>query len=400
MIYVWNYVGWGGAQIYFFSLMKEAKKHYRVTALVPENSDQRIFDHLDELSIEYKRLPPQTDVVRQNGINEKLAVHSRWAAAERQLVRQLANEFDLANSIIHIDLGFWQSFTTLFRLSLKTRVFVTIHTALPEVAGWRRLVWKVKGGLLSRLKNFHILASNEDAKHSLLPYLSAEKYGEIDVAYSGFDSSEIARISESRDGRNLICERHGIEKERTLVVSLGQFIERKGCWTVLEASQELKKRSPDVLFLWLGTTAPDTATKAKIDSFGLANNFRLLTADDFGKSRDDVLNLLNAADIFVLASLQEGLPIALVEAMALGKPCIATRINAVPEAIDDGENGLLVGPGNAAQLAEAIQTMIDQPELRERLGRNAREKALATFDARHGAEITVRSYTRAFDDRH
>ncbi|MEO7540219.1 MAG: glycosyltransferase family 4 protein, partial [Pyrinomonadaceae bacterium] len=344
-------------------------------------------------------LPAQRPLVRSENVLEKLGVHLRWSIDERRMVSELTSKIDLDHSIIHIDLGFWQSFTTLFRLSLKTSVFVTIHTALPDVAVWRKLVWKVKGGLLSRLKNFHLLASNEDAKRSLLPYLSPAKYAEIEVAYSGFDCSEITRIVEAGNHRSSICERYGIEPNRSLVVSLGQFIERKGCWTVLEALQELKKRSPDFLFIWLGTTVPDAATRSKIDSYDLSDSFRLLTAEDIGKSRDDVLNLLNAADIFVLASLQEGLPIALVEAMVLGKPCIATRINAVPEAIEDGVNGLLVEPGNALQLADAIQTLVDQPELRGRLGSNASKKALASFDARHGADITVRSYARAFADR-
>src|SRR5688572_31943035 len=134
--------------------MREAKKYYRVTALIPENSQRRIFDQLDEMGIEYELLPPRIDAVPADNFFGKLAVHLRWAADERAMVRQLMKKIKSHDTLVHIDIGFWQSFTTLMRLSLKTHVFVTIHTALPRLTLRRRSAWKIKGKLLSRLKNF------------------------------------------------------------------------------------------------------------------------------------------------------------------------------------------------------------------------------------------------------
>ncbi len=395
MVYVWNYPTWGGAQIYFLALMQEAKKRFKVSALIPRDSPQRIIDQLDKMSINYRHLDATQIVSTGENISETVTGHAKWARNEWKLVRQLAREFDLTSSIVHLDLGFWQSFVTLFRLSLKTNVFVTIHTALPKVSAGRRLIWKIKGSLLSRRKNFHLLASNEDARTGLEPYLSAAKFSEIKVAYSGIDKHEFASLSSSQISREAICGRYGLDPAAPIIISLGQFIERKGCWIVLEALQRLRTEYTDVRFLWMGTSVPDAQIIRKIDDHGLSDSFRLMSSEEIGSSRRDVLDLLSVADIFVLASLEEGLPIALVEAMALGKACIATRVNAIPEAITDGITGLLISPNNVSELVDAMQKLISDDMLRGKLGMNARTKALSTFDAQVGAETTVRSYEQA-----
>lgn len=78
--------------------------------------------------------------------------------------------------------------------------------------------------------------------------------------------------------------------------------------------------------------------------------------------------MLNRADIFVLPSRAENQPVSILEAMARGVPVVATRVGAIPEQIDDGASGLLVDPGNAEQLAAALEQLIISPEKREAFG--------------------------------
>jgi glycosyltransferase involved in cell wall biosynthesis len=399
IIYAWNYVNWGGAQIYFFGLMKEARKHYRVKALVPENSSQRIFDYLNEWKIDYALLPARHARKPAIGIWPKIMAHVHWVREERDFVRHVTKHIVPARSVIHIDMGFWRSFMPLFHLSLRTGVFVTIHTALPQIAGWRALAWKVKGRILSRMKNFHLLASNEDAKLSLTPYLAPGEAASVEVAYSGFDRDEIDHILTETVDRQAICEKYALPTDRELILGVGQFIERKGCWVLLEALEELRTRSDDFLFLWIGTSAPDAATLERIDDADLAKHFRLISPEDLGKSRSDLLGLLNIADIFVLPSFEEGLPIALVEAMALGKPCIATHINAIPEAIEHGANGMLVDAGNPEALAIAMLSLLNAPDVRTKLGGAAQKTAYEKFNNALGAVTTVRLYGEALASR-
>lgn len=393
LYFVWNYSNWGGAQIYFLAIINTARKFYDITVVMPENSAPRLYDYLNKAEIKYELLPPQTNLISAAGIIAKLKVHIRKITAENQLVNQICAR-DLAKTILHVDLGFWQSFLPLFRLARRAPVYTTIHTALPPVAGWREIVWKTKGFLISRLKNYHFIASNNDAKKSLRPFISDQKYREIAVAYSGINRAEIERVSAQKIDRAEICRRYNLPENKLLIFSVGQFIERKGCRVVLEAMRELKNNLPNVYFVWLGTTPVDEEATVQIRKFDVEENFRLIGADEIGKTREDLLVLFSAADIFVLASLQEGLPIALVEAMALGKPCISTRINAIPEAIESGANGILIAANNSSQLVEAIVRLAEDKKMRDEFGIRAQQKAFTDFDEEKSAAITLESYEK------
>jgi glycosyltransferase involved in cell wall biosynthesis len=106
----------------------------------------------------------------------------------------------------------------------------------------------------------------------------------------------------------------------------------------------LRKQRSDLFFYWLGTAPLTEEIRENIERYDLGDDFRYLTGNEIGKSRHDLLTLLKASDIFVLPSFQEGLPVALIEAMALGKACVASRINAIPEAVEHFETGVLVEP--------------------------------------------------------
>ena len=95
--------------------------------------------------------------------------------------------------------------------------------------------------------------------------------------------------------------------------------------------------------------------------------------------RRDVPDLLNAADIFVLSSRQEGFPITFLEAMAAGKPVIATDVGGCAEAVADGETGLIVPPENPQALAEAISALISDPGRARAMGEAGRSRVKSEF---------------------
>lgn len=97
---------------------------------------------------------------------------------------------------------------------------------------------------------------------------------------------------------------------------------------------------------------------------------------------------LKALDAFVLPSLWEGLPLAVLEAMFLGLPVVATAVNGTPEAVADGRTGLLVAPGDARALADAMARVASDPELRARLGAAGREEAERSFTVKRMVEDT------------
>ena len=97
--------------------------------------------------------------------------------------------------------------------------------------------------------------------------------------------------------------------------------------------------------------------------------------------RDDVSTLLRAADVFVLPSLHEGLPLSVLEAARAGTPVIASRIGGTDEVITDGVNGLLFPPGEVTALAAAIERIRDDAPLARRIAAAASERVASEFDA-------------------
>ncbi len=391
VLYIWPYLEWGGAQIYFAGLMKFVREKYGVRAVMPTGSSARLLSYMERLSVPCEFFDAHIDVSPARSIPEKLRRRWRKAYCELVLARHLSRR-DLGRAILHIDAGPWQSFWLLLYLSCRTNVFVTLHTALPVMSWPRRAEWRVKFALLSALRNFHLLASNRDMIKSLEPYLAEKSRAPIRVAYSGIDRMEIETALSADFDRVELCTKHSLNSDHLLVFGLGQFIERKGCWILLESAKQVIKQNPNVSFVWIGTGELSEEDEERIASFGLGDRFRFISPAETGPQRSDMLGLLRLADLFVLPSLNEGLPIALLEAMAMGKPCVASRINAIPEAVVDNETGLLVEASDPNALAVAILKLVDDPELRARLGAAGQEFVLENFDERSTAKITVDFY--------
>jgi len=135
-----------------------------------------------------------------------------------------------------------------------------------------------------------------------------------------------------------------------------------------EARQAMAERT-DLLFLGVGQGPLAVEMEERRVQLGLGDRFRFLGF------RDDVHDLLAASDVFCLASRNEGLPVALMEAYALGLPVIATRVGGLPDVIEDGRSGLLVDPEDPGALARAILALAADEDLRAKLARRALELA-------------------------
>jgi glycosyltransferase involved in cell wall biosynthesis len=109
-------------------------------------------------------------------------------------------------------------------------------------------------------------------------------------------------------------------------------------------------------------------------------------------ARSDIPQLLAASDLFVLPSLWEGLPMALLEGMASGLPVVATDVAGSRQVIVTGESGILVPPGDASALASAMTDLLANDDERSRLGRGARERVLAEFSADRQAARHAEAY--------
>ena len=391
VLYNWPYLEWGGAQIYFMGLMKLARASYDVRALMPAGSAERLLGYMQALNIPCEFFEAHIDMSPATTVWEKLRRRWRKAYAELTIVRYLGWS-RAGSALLHVDFGPWSSFWLLLYLSLRSNVFVTLHTALPHASGLRRHMWKLKFRILCAMKGFHLLASNLDMIESLKPFIKPEQISKIPLAYSGVDQSEIKGALEAEFNRAALCAKFGLPPDAFFVFGMGQFIERKGCWALLDAARSLHWSHPDICYVWIGTAQLDDETERRIAGFGLGESFRLMTSKEIGQGRAGLLSLLRLADLFVLPSFNEGLPVALIEAMALGKACVASSVNAIPEAIRNRETGLLVPAGDSKALADAIAELKEQPRERELLAAAGREFVLENFDERQTAQITVDLY--------
>jgi glycosyltransferase involved in cell wall biosynthesis len=293
---------------------------------------------------------------------------------------------------VHVELTPWQSLFALVGLCLRTRVFITMHNRLTAVPKWRGWLWKLKFWVITRFENFHIFASNQDARESLRPLVSKEFLQKVKVTYTNVNPSEIDDALAAPFNRPELLQKFNLPADKFLVVCVGQFIDRKGRWTFLEAAQILNKTDEEIIFIWIYNSRPSDADLKKAARYGLGETFRLISSAGIGPEHLDLFKFLRLADVFTLPSFEEGLPISLLEAMALGIPSISTNVNAIPEAVIDQETGLLIEAGDAEALAGAIQTLKADKNLREKLSNNGRQWVLKHFDEREVARIAIASY--------
>lgn len=397
ILFIWPYVEWGGAQIHILGIIKLAKADWDISVILPEGSDDKFLQFLRDLDVPYSFTKHRLDVDPAPTIRRKLERQFNRIRSELDMLRAI-RKYDLANTIVHVDTAPWQSwqFYTILSL-LGGKTFITMHNGPEGGSALRKLIWTVRMRFLSKLKRFNAFAANRDTRDRLNQFFGEKFTSEMPVTYTCVDPIEIADAKESGPDRHELRKRFSIEEDRFVVLCVGQFIDRKGRWVYLDAAKELAELDPSVLMLWLAPNELSAEESKRIDDVN-SESFKYIRSDQLGSDRRSILSFYSIADCFALPSYVEGLPIALLEAMASGLASISTNVNSIPEAIIDGETGLLIEPGDADRLAAAIVRLRTEPELRDRLSINGREHILANFDERVAAQITIDAYERCFAD--
>jgi glycosyltransferase involved in cell wall biosynthesis len=184
-----------------------------------------------------------------------------------------------------------------------------------------------------------------------------------------------------------------IRSHTPVIGTLARLHEQKGHSYLLDAVAQLRREIPDVKALVVG----DGELRPSLEQRTQA--LRLSDSVIFTGTRRDVPEILALLDVFVLPSLWEGLPIALLEAMAAGLPVVATRVGGVPEVVVDGETGLLVPPRDPDALSEAILTLLQDPDLRQKMGQAGQERVREYFSVERMVEETEALYERLLAEK-
>jgi len=233
-------------------------------------------------------------------------------------------------------------------------------------------------------------------------------------------------VAVSQDLKRFVCDRVGIAEERVEVIYngvapaqavaggetqkcrvelgisgrcpvlgvVGSLYPVKGHRFLLEAMPEVIQRWPQAVLLMIGRGELEPALKEQAERLGIGRNVKFLGM------RQDIPRLLSVVDLVILPSISEGLSLALLEAMAFGKPVVATRVGGNPELIDDGRTGLLVQPEDARDLAAGILRLLSNPGMMREFGRQGAERVRKCFSLGNIADRYQDLYARLLSVDH
>ena len=267
--------------------------------------------------------------------------------------------------------------------SLHLPVIYTVHawSFHNDQAGWIKKVriWSEK--YLTSKMNVNISVS-ESNRESGKKYIN--KFDSV-VINNGIDHNKFAPASEYKNIRQEL----GICPEAIVVLFIARFTMHKQPLMLIRAFVQAVKQLPQLKLLMVGEGDEKQKALALVKDLGIENSVC------FQPFRLDVPDILASADIFVLPSLWEGLPIGLLEAMAMGKAVIGTRVDGTREVIQHYVNGLLIDVNDMPEkLTEALVLLGSDPELRNRM----REKAMETVQRRFSATSMTRQIENVYKD--
>lgn len=253
----------------------------------------------------------------------------------------------------------------------------------PRIAYTEHNRW-AQYGPLTRAVNRLTFGANELAvavSSGVRDSMSPRAAGRTRVLVHGID---VERVAARRVDRAAVRAAWGVDDATVVVGTVANYRQEKAYPDLLEAAARVGSSVP-VRFVAVGQGPEGARIEALHRELGLGERFLLLGY------QPDAVGLMAGFDLFVLASHHEGLPVALMEAQALGLPVVATAVGGVPEAVTDGVHGRLVAPGHPEELATAVEELATDPGLRAAWGAAARAGS-SRFDMRAATATLERWY--------
>jgi L-malate glycosyltransferase len=242
---------------------------------------------------------------------------------------------------------------------LRPRVVVTDHNVWDSYIVPTRLA----DALTSSLDDARLTVS--EAVRTSLP---TRIHRRAEAVLQGID---VERVQAQRDHRAAMRAELGVEQDALVVGTVANLRRAKAYPDLLNAACEVLQRLPDVRFVTVGQGPMEAEVRALHAQLGLGDRVLLLG------HRPDAVRVMAACDVFALASLNEGLPLAVMEALALGLPVVSTAVGGIPEVVENDREGLLVPAGRPQELAAALISVLTDSERRRRMAGAAARRGTA-----------------------
>ena len=296
--------------------------------------------------------------------------------------------------VIHLHLvGFLGFYPWVARLISAKRVVFTDHGSRPEdYQPARAPLWK---RIAVRLINFPMskVISVSEFNRSCMTTMDLLPRDRFERVYNAVDFS---RVRDDGSRGQQFRTKHGIPLDRTVVLQVSWIIPAKGIDDVLEAARLVIEKNPNVHFVLVGEGDDRPRYTESTKQMGLEGHVTWtgLVDDPFGEG------VYDAADIVCQASRwQEAFGQVIAEAMASGKPVIATRVGGIPEVIEDGKSGFLIEKRSPQQLAEKVLMIAANPALSKSLGEKGRQIAREKFELKEMVKQVMNLYDVTSLDR-
>jgi glycosyltransferase involved in cell wall biosynthesis len=205
----------------------------------------------------------------------------------------------------------------------------------------------------------------------------------VETLLHGVDPSSIPRGPAARARARAAL---GLAADTPVLGCVANLTPKKDHAGLLEAFAEVRRTLPGATLILVGTGPLDAELRERARGLGVAGSVRFLG------SRDDVLDLLPALDVFVLGSRFEGLPVSLLEAMAAGVAVVATQVGGIPEVVTDGVHGLTVPAGDPVALATALARVLRDESVRAAMAEAGRERVIDAFSIDRAVHRTETLY--------
>jgi len=329
------------------------------------------------------------DEIESMGVEcEGLALRSvwDWPKAATGLRRSIAK---IRPDLIHTNLVKSDIYGRIVGRGLGIPVISTIHETPwgnPEFESPRYSLIRVLDSLTARhcVRTFVCVSKFSATTAQKCLGIAAQRtrliYNSLDLdLFTNVTAEEVAAIRSEFQ----------IPREEKVLLNVGRLVSQKGHRYLLMAFRNVLDNHPNMRLLIRGSGT------LRFDLERMCRDLGVQSKVTFVEPLSNIRKLFAICDLFVFPSLYEGLGIALLEAMAMGKPCIASNIGPIPEVVEHGRNGLLVRPGDPHSLATAIAGLLENPKLCRHMGDQARQIVKERFDIRKNIKLLEKVYEEA-----
>lgn len=383
--FAWLYTAWGGAEVQLLHLARHAPDGTDITVIAPRSTDgtlRALWSEIPHRWVDVDRHITVTDEELSDRGRGTLLTRVTWR------IRRAADTFGAglefrraaqtlpAGVVVHVDIPPWSAFAALAAVARTRPVVLTWHTPMPRAGGWRERLVTARLKLLGRVPGFAVVAASEPARLDAMRVFGLDR-SDIAVIPAGFDPDEIAAVES--------------DEQPDLVVGTGAVVERKAVDVAVEAVRRLRDAGHDVRLIWLGDGDERAAVERRVEALGLRSSIEIRPASPLPTHRVELLQTMAQAAVYVQPSRVDGLPVAVLEAMALGRPVVATRIGAMSE-LDDDTGVTWVPVDDPDALADALAELLADPDRRHAIGRRGQEAVEERYDMRRAAPAAFAHY--------